>query len=270
MTSSPTDYVVIDTVDGLVDTLDALYAVHTSPTDVPRLYVDLEGYDLCRHGRISLLAIHAEPLQKTFLIDVHVLGPLSFITPGVDAGKGKDLKMLLQDPEIPKVLFDCRNDSDALYNLYQVDMAGVEDLQLMELATRRGRRSLVNGLAKTIVDYAELDEEQLKQWKETKEEGKRRMNDDDGTVFEQRPLEPIVIQYAVQDVSLLPRLWVLFNGKLNKNWRSKVDEEVYWRLQLARQDEYYVITARVGRNADAMVLSPWSRGKEDRKKRNYF
>lgn len=151
------DYVIVDTFDLLSSSLDTLYSLPAvSPTSAPALYVDLEGFDLCRDGRIALVTIYAAPIKTTYVFDVTILGAAVFTT-GHD---GRTLQGLLQDETIPKVLFDCRNDSDALYNLYQVDMAGkyyflcswelaadwflgVRDVQLMELATRRGSRRLL-------------------------------------------------------------------------------------------------------------------------------
>lgn len=114
------DYELVDTVNHLAKTLTSLYHLPCAP---PSLYIDLEGHDLCRDGRISLVSIFAEPLQQTFLIDVHTLGELAFTTLST-ASEEQTLKTLLQDPSVPKVLFDCRNDADALYNIYKVDMKG--------------------------------------------------------------------------------------------------------------------------------------------------
>ncbi|KAG8910881.1 hypothetical protein FRC01_006070 [Tulasnella sp. 417] len=166
----PNEYTLIDTPEALSTLLAKLYDLERTR---PALFVDLEGFDLCRHGRIALITIHASPLEMTYLVDVTTLGEVSFTTEGENL-PGKTLKSLLEDKEIPKVLFDCRNDADALYNLYKVDMAGVIDLQLMELATRKRRqRAYVNGLARTIKDYAGLSPEALAEWEEVKTYGKK-------------------------------------------------------------------------------------------------
>lgn len=116
----PNQYTLIDTTQALSDLISKLYGLdHTRPA----LFVDLEGYDLCRHGRIALITIYASPLATTYLVDVTILGEASFTTEG-DNLPGKTLKSLLEDKTVPKALFDCRNDSDALYNLYKVDMGG--------------------------------------------------------------------------------------------------------------------------------------------------
>lgn len=48
------------------------------------------------------------------------------------------MKSLLEDNRLPKVLFDCRMDSDALFGQFGVLIGGVIDLQLMCLATQNG------------------------------------------------------------------------------------------------------------------------------------
>jgi exonuclease 3'-5' domain-containing protein 1 len=54
-----------------------------------------------------------------------------------------------------EVIFDIRNDSDALFSLFQISVDGIKDLQLMELATRRGSKDFVAGLA-TCVEIERL------------------------------------------------------------------------------------------------------------------
>lgn len=55
---------------------------------------------------------------------------------GVSTPGTVSLKTVLESESIPKVLFDARNDSDALYALYGVKLNGVMDLQVMELASK--------------------------------------------------------------------------------------------------------------------------------------
>lgn len=116
----PTDYEVVDSVERLSEVVPTLFHLATNP---PSLYIDLEGRDLCRHGKISLISIFAAPLQKVFLIDVHVLGADAVGSPSESGGRN-NLRILLENKSIPKVLFDCRNDADALYNLFKVDLGG--------------------------------------------------------------------------------------------------------------------------------------------------
>jgi exonuclease 3'-5' domain-containing protein 1 len=98
----------------------------------PTMYIDLEGVDLCREGSISILTLLVDtgiPSGCVYLVDVHTLGAQVFNTAGA---KKKTLKDILQDKEIPKVFFDVRNDSDALFAHFGVALQGIADVQLLE------------------------------------------------------------------------------------------------------------------------------------------
>lgn len=135
---------LIDTTAALARVLESLEGLPTTP---PSLYIDLEGEDLSRHGNVSILQLHVLPSDQTHLIDIKVLGRDAFTAAGTG---GRTLKAVLESEHIPKV-FDVRNDSDALYSHFGIELAGVQDLQLMQLATRApGRRRLVSGLSRCI------------------------------------------------------------------------------------------------------------------------
>lgn len=122
-------HTLIDKVSVLTTLLDSLSCLETSP---PSLFVDLEGDNLSRHGMISILQLYIHPESHVYLIDVHKLGADVFDTPSAN---GLTLRSALESPTISKVFFDVCNDSDALYGLFNVMLAGIHDLQLMELAT---------------------------------------------------------------------------------------------------------------------------------------
>jgi exonuclease 3'-5' domain-containing protein 1 len=106
---------IINTTEQIRKLVDWLVFRHEGWQYKPTMYVDLEGVDLCREGSLSILTlmIYAEtPDRRICLIDVHTLGAQAFNTSGV---KNKTLKDILQDKDIPKVFFDVRNDSDALF-----------------------------------------------------------------------------------------------------------------------------------------------------------
>ncbi|KAL2192838.1 hypothetical protein P885DRAFT_64589 [Corynascus similis CBS 632.67] len=86
--------------------------------------------------------------SRAYLIDIHVLGEKTFSTSSL--ATGRTFKDILESCSIPKVFFDVRRDSDALYSHFQIRLAGVQDLQLMELATRSFPRRVVCGLARCI------------------------------------------------------------------------------------------------------------------------
>lgn len=216
----------------LVDSVDGLSA------DPPFIFIDLEGVNLSRHGTISIMQVYFLPTKCTYLIDVYTLKDECFSTPGKN---GRTLRGILECDSIPKVFFDVRNDSDALYGNYQIKLAGIHDLQLMELATRSFPRKCVNGLSKCIERDAPLSIQERLSWIQTKEGGLRLFAPEKGgryEVFNERPLPDAIKFYCAQDVQILPRLWAHYDGKMGQRWREKVISESQARVQLSRSATY--------------------------------
>ncbi|KAF4959955.1 hypothetical protein FSARC_10603 [Fusarium sarcochroum] len=227
----------------MVDTLDIL------PVDKPLIFIDLEGVNLCRHGTISIMQIYDLVAKRTYLVDVYTLGSKCFSTPGAN---GRTLKQILESASIPKVFFDVRNDSDALYGNYQIDLAGIHDLQLMELATRSFSKRFITGLSKCIEKDAPLSYQERRTWMQTKEKGLHLFAPEKGgsyEVFNKRPLPEDIKSYCAQDVQILPRLWAHYNAKMGPRWREKVLAASKARVQLSQ-------TASFNGKGRHMALAP--------------
>ncbi|KAH6714495.1 hypothetical protein BKA61DRAFT_643391 [Leptodontidium sp. MPI-SDFR-AT-0119] len=155
---------IINTTKQVGDLVDWLILRHSPPEPYElTMYIDLEGVNLCREGSLSIL---------TLLIDTGIPTiRVSFNTTGI---KGKTLKDILHNEKIPKVFFDVRNDSDALFTYFSIALQGVEDVQLIESATRTttSSRKYLNGLAKCI-EQSVLYGNDLTSWKLAKEKGGR-------------------------------------------------------------------------------------------------
>lgn len=237
----PTENMNTDTPDsgGLIDTATAMSALvdilDGQPTTPPSLYIDLEGVNLSRHGTISILQIYVLPRRQAYLVDIHILGETAFCAPS--SATGRTFKDILESETVPKVFFDVRSDSDALFSHFQIRLAGVQDLQLMELATRTFPRRLVCGLARCIEREVSLGETEKSSWLATKERGTRLFAPERGgsyQVFNERPLHAEIRRYCVQDVHLLPRLWAYYDGKLTKVWEGRVREASRDRVALSQ------------------------------------
>lgn len=124
------DSSILSTPGEIASLVDSITSHSTPPT----LYFDLEGISLSRKGTISILQLLISPARHVYLIDVHNLGAAAFTTPG---SNGQTLTDILSSPTIPKVCFDIRNDSNALFFLFNVAVQGIQDLQLMENASRQ-------------------------------------------------------------------------------------------------------------------------------------
>ena len=238
---------VINTTKQIGDLVDWLVLRHAPPVPYsPTMYIDLEGINLCREGSVSIFTLLIDagiPTQRICLIDVHVLGAQAFNTTG-DKQK-TTLKDVLQDEKISKVFFDVRNDSDALFAHFGVQLHGVEDVQLMESATRKTTQSrrLLSGLAKCVEKNAPMSfgGSGSGSWKLAKEKGERLFKPEYGgsyEAFNQRPIPGEIVDYCVGDVLCLPELRDKFWGSQDLQWRDLVEEESRKRVAASQRSEY--------------------------------
>ncbi|KAI9041805.1 ribonuclease H-like protein [Aspergillus affinis] len=227
-----------DFVDTTTEMAKVVEKCRNLPVSPPSLFIDLEGVDLGRTGSISIMQIYIRPLNYTYLIDVYTLKDQAFSKKGAS---GKTLRNILEAPEIPKVIFDVRHDSDALNHHYNVKLAGVQDLQLMELATRPRRSKFVSGLKKCVEHDLFMSEVERKAWVASKEKGIKLFAPERGgsyEVFNERPLRKEIVRYCVEDVHYLPRLWDVYDRKLTPYWRTRVDLEGKNRVRLSQSSGF--------------------------------
>lgn len=218
--SKPQPFHFIDSEPALGELIDILLE---QPTNPPSLYLDLEGENLSRQGTISILQILIVPRNLTYLIDIHTLSSKAFSTSGSDPAR--TLKTILESASVPKVFFDVRNDSDALYSHFDIRLAGVHDLQVMEFATRRMRGRFVSGLSRCIERDLAMTPASMREWQAVKEKGKKLFAPECGgsyDVFNRRPLENDVALYCVEDVKLMPMLWELYSARLSPGVGDRV------------------------------------------------
>ena len=226
----------------MIDTAPALQAFIAELPEFtinqPCLYVDLEGNDLSRNGTLSLITILVEPRHTVHLIDVKTLGAAAFTT---SDSNGKTIKQILESDTVVKVFFDIRNDSDALFSLFGVRVAGIQDVQLMEVASRTSSKRLLNGLARCIERDAPISYADKREWRSTKDEGHRLFVPARGgsfAVFDERPLTPAVQKYCVQDVLHMPALRSAYKAKLSNAWWTRIQEETTARIALSQSANF--------------------------------
>jgi exonuclease 3'-5' domain-containing protein 1 len=222
----------------MIDSASALKTFIDSLPDckgpVPSLYIDLEGNNLSRKGTLSLVTILVEPYHTVHLVDVTGLGDQAFQVAGSD---GRTLKNTLESQEIVKVFFDIRNDSDALFGLFGICVGGIEDVQLMELASRSFPKRFINGLAKCVERDSTLPHAEKREWKASKERGHKLFDPNLGggyAVFDERPLSAEINKYCVQDVLHMPALRELYRAKLCDVWWKKIESETAVRIKLSQ------------------------------------
>lgn len=267
--------IFISTPEELSSVLATLDDLPISP---PSLYIDLEGAKLSRNGSIALLSLYVLPKETVYLIDIHTLGARAFstITTATTASATTPLattlttedsknpvttlKSILESPAIPKVFFDVRNDSDALFSHYAISLSCIHDIQLMELATTtRASREHLLGLGKAI-DYnasrLNITPEQRQVCSAIKEAGVKLFAPERGgryAVFEERPLSQAIKDYCVQDVVYMPGLWKLYGGRMAKGgfWWTMALEGAASRVEESHQVGYQP-------NGEHKRYGPWT------------
>ncbi|KAF2804301.1 uncharacterized protein BDZ99DRAFT_365083, partial [Mytilinidion resinicola] len=251
---------IINTTKQIADLADWLIFHHAPSVPYsysPTMYIDLEGVDLCREGSLSILTLLIDtgiPTGRVYLIDVHTLGAQTFTTAGAER---KTLKDILQDDKIPKVFFDVRNDSDALFAHFGVALQGVEDVQLMESATRKTTpsRRFLSSLTKCVENNFLMSfGNSGVSWKLAKEKGERLFKAEHGgsyAVFNQRPIPEEIISYCVGDVQCLPELRHRFCSLRAYQWQDLVREESKKRVVASQRSDYQP-------HGPDMAMAPWT------------
>lgn len=225
-------------VDSVEAVQQLLKDIGGSTIQPPLLFLDLEGVNLSRHGSISILQLLVPPTGNVYIVDVHSLNHKAFSTQTPD---GTTLKTILESSNIPKVFFDVRNDSDALFHHFQVNLQSIIDVQLLEFATRRVPGKFLRGLSKCIEESADLTMDETRQWQKVKTAGLKRFAPEKGGEYEAfhvRPLPADLLSYCVQDVVLLPRLLLHFTKTLSKDSASKVHSETLKRVRESQSASY--------------------------------
>lgn len=203
----------------LVDTPDTLDTFLNNLPPAGTLYMDLEGNRLSRHGTLDIMTILPQPERETrnappapaqsdaYVVNVHKLGAATF-----DHG-APSLRAILEGTTHTKAFWDVRNDSDALYAHFGVALAGVVDVQLLELlgGTRpaRMRRERVCGLQQAVGMGTALTLQERAGWVAAKQVGQVLFRPDAGGsygVFQEQELSGEVLAYCANDVRCLPAL----------------------------------------------------------------
>ena len=232
-------WTMVDSKEGIQDMLDEFA---NCSKNTPDLFLDLEGEDLGRTGTLLILQILLFTKPHVYLVDCIKLRTEAFETRN---SKGTNLKDILESSEIKKAIFDVRNDSAALYHQYGISLAGVEDIQLMELATRNTYdddddddevdRDHLRGLGTCISGRVWMNMSQT-EWHrciELKRRGRYLFEPRWGgsyTVFSERPLKDEVMRYCVLDVCVLPATWNTYSKQMSSFWQQKVLRETTQRI----------------------------------------
>lgn len=160
--SPPIQPIIVSTETGLKEAISKLNKADT-------LYMDCEGDNLSRHGKLYTIQLYdGNPERLVYIIDMRSLPEALSLQvesehDGASAGEVSACSVTLKDLIEHKrvVMFDPRSDVDALYHHYNVMPRYMVCLQLVEIAYRRrvDKRNkiweppYVSGLTKAITQY---------------------------------------------------------------------------------------------------------------------
>ncbi|KAJ5557340.1 hypothetical protein N7494_001255 [Penicillium frequentans] len=252
--STGIEILVIDSVSLLPSVIDT--AVIGIRPGVPSLFIDLEGIQLGRHGSISIMSLYIPSKKRVCLIDIYRLGKEAFSTINSD---GKSLKTLLESPDILKVLFDVRHDSDALFGLYGISVDGIRDVQLMELGTRTGSKEFLAGLKKCVEADSTITQKEKTAWGRTKDHARQLFDPSLGgryEIFNERPIRQVIAEYCAGDVTLLPNLFNVYSAKLHP------PRETFWKLHILEATKGWIKLSQSPRfdgKSRANARGPWDK-----------
>ncbi|WAR24146.1 EXD1-like protein [Mya arenaria] len=185
--------------------------------------LNCKGESLSRKGSIKLLSTQ----ERYFILDIQKLNALPF---------ERGLREILEDRNVMKLMFDCREDADALFHQFHVKLDGVIDIQLLEVLKRpvfvgktinrkTGDHTLgaicLNSLLECIQTYVKSDkiDEQKEDGMELKKESvKRHLSDEQ-------------IQYVKTDVMSLFSLFDFFYPNDEEIKRLKIASHIYVDLK---------------------------------------
>ncbi|CAC5423187.1 EXD1 [Mytilus coruscus] len=203
----------------------AVHEIENALSTEKMIAIDLEGANLSRAGTITLLAIATR--SQVYLFDVLKLGPASF---------EKGLKEIFEDDAINKLLFDCREDSDALWHLFDVNLKGVLDIQLLEIIkqatakipSEQKKRNFrdheivrLESLISCMYHY-QKDNDILRIKQNVERKIKFQKN-----LWEERPLSDTLLKYAAYDVKCLFPLYDTLKPDGEQMNRLRIASEVY-------------------------------------------
>jgi len=201
---------LIDSASGI----EALRACAEALRAAAVVAVDCEGVLMSRTGPVTVLQCATK--EVIYLIDVQDLGSDAFGARG--SGGVRDV---LESPDILKLMFDCRMDSDALFHQFDVRLEHVLDVQLLDVAARRSLGKLIDrvpGIAKCAGTHLTSAETAVAD--DLKVRVKKMYSVEESTLWATRPLTDDVRRYAALDVWLLIRL----HAKMKNDFREDREE----------------------------------------------
>ncbi|XP_071960421.1 uncharacterized protein [Antedon mediterranea] len=181
--------------------------------------LDCEGESLGKTGKLTLLQMSTSTGQA-YLVDVlAVPNPTTFFAEG-------GLKKLLENPNVIKVIHDCRADNAALFHQFAVTLSNVFDTAVaytVIMEQCQANRSNGGSLEHLCDLFSKPLVTKTKQMK-------KKMAYVKG-FWSRRPMTPEMIKYAAVDaLSLVPHVYDNMKRLIHTSWQSRYDTLITEKL----------------------------------------
>ncbi|ESO88765.1 hypothetical protein LOTGIDRAFT_165178 [Lottia gigantea] len=214
------NYKIIDKVEECREVVENLFKNEA-------IYVDSEGVNLGKHGNLTLLQVGT---WNGFVYLFDIQAETKMFQEG-------GLKRLLESDNVQKVIHACSRDSDALYHHFGVTLNNVFDTQCADLILQENEGRLMATVRK-LSDVCEIyGGKKL----DNKEEIQKTWNKTIANYWELRPMSSEMIEYACNDVVVLPEIYknqkrLLEEKNLIEKFKERVHETVHYLLNNSLKD----------------------------------
>ena len=178
----------------VAEMLETIVAHLDQESHEPDLYLDLEGDNLGREGKLSPLQAYHSATRTIYILYVEHMKGGTFST-SLSNTNPTTLKNVLESEKIVKAFWDCRADSDVLFSNHGIRLSpsASKDLQLLELATieKARDRNKVRSLDLAVRRRLNLPRSDFDAWVAAKHIGGRIMNE--GPAWKEREAEDVRI-----------------------------------------------------------------------------
>ncbi|KAI1139156.1 hypothetical protein F5Y05DRAFT_339988 [Hypoxylon sp. FL0543] len=215
----------VRTPEAMASLLDNIRGLPGKP---PSLFLDIERIN---KANVAFMIMFI-PLKRV-IYRIMIDGDRSMDLTTTSAS-GDTLKWVLESESIPKIVFDVRHLSHALFRLHNVSLDGIRDLQLMELASRDAKQSkkYVAGLNKCVDHDIASSNEARTRW----------LDANKGTQYHTFNTIGHAPRWSMKRVELFPALWDAYYARLRRPsqafWLAQSEWEAKTRIAASQYPRF--------------------------------
>ncbi|CZT00278.1 uncharacterized protein RAG0_08365 [Rhynchosporium agropyri] len=212
---------LIETPEQLKTFLLLLSKLKRSTLRAPELSLDYEACKLAGDGDIRVMQMRVRSMNHTFIFDVKKLGGITMFE--AKNTKGLSLREVLESNKHIKLMWDCRQDQDALFGIFGIKLSRIIDVQLLELgsgeaASNENLRSLSTAFRRH--GRAWMTPTELSEFVRTSAEAKEYFKKSNYGIFGYEDLPDLALEYSAGDVDMIEKLYNYYSVRQTReSWK---------------------------------------------------